>query len=329
MFIFQLAQDHPDIAIAEIEQLFNLQKEQYQTDKTKEWVLITKRINENRFPNLAFTKYIYKTIPRTTNKNKPLKIESYKVILLPSNKDFTKEEQQHEYNYYHDIQEKPKANLKNPKELFVTIKIPINSKNRKDTKSANNKTKNTLYRTQLVYSDKKTYLLRKPHLRKKSQPISLSPKLAKAMINLANKKKIYDPFCGTGGILLEAYHNNIEAIGSDIDNKMIHFAKENLKEDNAKAKLSIQDALTTKIKAPAIITDVPYGRSTKAIHKDLYTDFLKYARTITKRIVICFPDFSNPKQFIQKLNFKILYHFKVYIHKSLTREIFVLENKKE
>ncbi|MCK4365573.1 MAG: DNA modification methylase, partial [Thermoplasmatales archaeon] len=38
-------------------------------------------------------------------------------------------------------------------------------------------------------------------------PISLHPKLARALVNLSSIKKdetLLDPFCGTGGILLEA-----------------------------------------------------------------------------------------------------------------------------
>jgi len=57
----------------------------------------------------------------------------------------------------------------------------------------------------------------------------LPPKLAQVMINLAgpDTKSIYDPFCGTGTIPIEAMLMGKEAIGSDIDARLIDFSKIN------------------------------------------------------------------------------------------------------
>ncbi|MFA6918177.1 MAG: DNA methyltransferase [Candidatus Gracilibacteria bacterium] len=57
----------------------------------------------------------------------------------------------------------------------------------------------------------------------------LPPKLAQVMINLAGTgtKTIYDPFCGTGTIPIEAMLMGKTAIGSDIDTRMVEFSKEN------------------------------------------------------------------------------------------------------
>ena len=58
----------------------------------------------------------------------------------------------------------------------------------------------------------------------------MPPKLAQIMINLAgaNLKTIYDPFCGCGTILIEGLLMNKDVVGSDIDQKMIDYTKENL-----------------------------------------------------------------------------------------------------
>lgn len=63
----------------------------------------------------------------------------------------------------------------------------------------------------------------------------LPPKLARMMINLAvgsqdaTGKVIYDPFCGTGTILLEAsFYDFAKLIGTDLDVRSIIGAKENL-----------------------------------------------------------------------------------------------------
>ena len=39
---------------------------------------------------------------------------------------------------------------------------------------------------------------------------------------------LLDPFCGTGGILIEAGILGINIIGSDIDKKLVYGCKENL-----------------------------------------------------------------------------------------------------
>lgn len=63
----------------------------------------------------------------------------------------------------------------------------------------------------------------------------LPPKLARMMVNLAvgsqelQDKVLYDPFCGTGTILLEAYFYDLaKIIGSDLDVRAILGAKENI-----------------------------------------------------------------------------------------------------
>ncbi len=57
----------------------------------------------------------------------------------------------------------------------------------------------------------------------------LPPKLAQVLINLAgpDTKVIYDPFCGTGTILMEAMLMEKSAIGSDISPDMINASKTN------------------------------------------------------------------------------------------------------
>ena len=55
-------------------------------------------------------------------------------------------------------------------------------------------------------------------------PISLHPKLARVLVNISAIKRdetLLDPFCGTGGILIEAGLIGAKVIGSDIEEKMI------------------------------------------------------------------------------------------------------------
>jgi tRNA G10 N-methylase Trm11 len=62
--------------------------------------------------------------------------------------------------------------------------------------------------------------------------LSMSPKLARVLINLAGlkpKDTLYDPFCGLGTILQEAAMIGVRFFGSDIDHKNVLRARENLK----------------------------------------------------------------------------------------------------
>jgi tRNA G10 N-methylase Trm11 len=63
------------------------------------------------------------------------------------------------------------------------------------------------------------------------ESLSISPRLAKIMINLSEIKedeKLVDAFCGIGVILIEALNQNLPVIGIDKDNEAIKSAKMNL-----------------------------------------------------------------------------------------------------
>ncbi len=59
----------------------------------------------------------------------------------------------------------------------------------------------------------------------------MPPKLAQMMINFAKPEKetaIYDPFCGTGTVLMEGILRGNPVIGSDLKNRLVDGAKKNL-----------------------------------------------------------------------------------------------------
>ncbi|MCP4763962.1 MAG: methyltransferase domain-containing protein [archaeon] len=64
---------------------------------------------------------------------------------------------------------------------------------------------------------------------------SIAPKFAKILLSFANlqrplgNRRILDPFCGTGTILLFAYIQGIQVFGADIEQKSISGTKNNLK----------------------------------------------------------------------------------------------------
>ena len=61
------------------------------------------------------------------------------------------------------------------------------------------------------------------------KPISLDPKLARTMINLACPEggRLLDPFCGTGGLIVEGILCGIDCFGSDLAWPMVTGTREN------------------------------------------------------------------------------------------------------
>tara|TARA_B100002051_G_C16640405_1_gene588309 strand:+ start:163 stop:1158 length:996 start_codon:yes stop_codon:yes gene_type:complete len=162
-------------------------------------------------------------------------------------------------------------------------------------------------------------------------PISIHPRIARSMVNLARcplQGKIIDPFCGTGGILIEIADIGIDAIGIDILDKMKEYSLGNLKHYNLSAKVLCGDIEIIKYyNFNAIVTDPPYGISTttkgEGIDKlmkrslDLFANKLKSKQ----RLVIAV---SKP-EIIDQDSLKIVKCFEWYIHKSLTRYIMIIE----
>ena len=178
--------------------------------------------------------------------------------------------------------------------------------------------------------DKQQFENRKVQYRPYFSPISLHPKLARTLVNLSAIKKnevLLDPFCGTGGILIEAGIIGISVVGSDIEEKMVKGCKENLdyyKIKNYKLFSSDIGSINTHVsKIDAVVTDLPYGKSTTTKGEDikkLYERTFKSISYVLKeggRAVIGLPDknmLSIGEQYISLLG---KHDFRV--HGSLTR----------
>ncbi len=208
---------------------------------------------------------------------------------------------------------KAKVNVKNPKTLFSCIK-----------------TKNRVFFTVLLWKNKDNVQDRKNKELPEKMPTTLDPNIAKAMVNLTRikKGKLIDPFCGAGGILIEAARFGFKVTGYDIDKRAIGKAKLNLLHLGINnVHLEMKDALTINKKYNAIVTDLPYGKNSKVskeINK-LYFEFLIKSLKCTKNMVIGFPTSFN-KENIPK-QWKIINFFELYVHKSMSKSIYVLKKK--
>ena len=99
-------------------------------------------------------------------------------------------------------------------------------------------------------------------------PISLHPRYARALVNLTQVRKgqtMLDPFCGTGGILIEAALMGAKVLGSDLSAEMIDGCAQNMRHFSARWErleiVDVGDVLSTFGKVDAVATDPPYGRS--------------------------------------------------------------------
>ena len=162
-------------------------------------------------------------------------------------------------------------------------------------------------------------------------PISIHPRIARAMVNLSNcaeTEPLIDPFCGTGGILIEAADMKLNITGIDLKEKMVEFSKGNLKHYGFEANLLNSDFdEITNLNFSSIVCDPPYGIASttggESISELMERCLDTFQRVMDRkqRLVIAV---SNPN-IVKHENLKLLYKFEWYIHKSLTRNIMVLE----
>lgn len=218
------------------------------------------------------------------------------------------------------ISNKIKVNLENP-QIFIRTVI-ING--------------TAFMGLRLIKIPKKHFFELKPHKRPFFYPGSMSPKLARCMVNLTRIKKgetVLDPFCGTGGILIEAGIIGARVIGTDIDPKMVKGTIENLQycniQDYQVFKSDVRK-LKLEYKADGVATDPPYGISASTrgdeSHKLCQEAIISLENLIKDdgRICMATPHYMDIQGFLEGTKFEILEQHHIRMHKSLTRVISVL-----
>ncbi|MDB5163715.1 MAG: hypothetical protein JWS12_333 [Candidatus Saccharibacteria bacterium] len=125
----------------------------------------------------------------------------------------------------------------------------------------------------------------------------LPPKLAQTIINLARPDlvgTILDPFCGTGVVLQEALLMGFSTYGSDIDQRMVEFTRENVvtwllnDDDTGRVQLEHGDATAHVWETPfdAIATETYLGQPFSAPPSpDKLHEVTQTCNTITKKFL--------------------------------------------
>jgi len=154
----------------------------------------------------------------------------------------------------------------------------------------------------------------------------LPPKLALMMVNLgcgdvqSPDTAVYDPFCGTGTVLVEAGLLGHGALGSDLDPRMVAAAETNLHQLQLKGTVWQQDAARSlagkswHVETTAIVTEgylgpvfskLPDAKTRDHIFRELaqlYKNFFGWARA--RRVVLTLPAYlesGQPRYFSSKV----------------------------
>ena len=183
----------------------------------------------------------------------------------------------------------------------------------------------------LFNADRGMYDKRNPGKRPFFHPGVMMPRMARALVNISCVQPgncLLDPFCGTGGILIEAGMLGIDTIGSDVDPLMICGSRQN----GPAGTLLIADATRLPLddaSVDAVVTDLPYGQSVSIKRDDtverLYDETLLEVQRVLKQgkraVIVTHRDISD----IAARHMQVSQRHEQRVHKSLTRRILVLD----
>jgi tRNA (guanine10-N2)-dimethyltransferase len=176
---------------------------------------------------------------------------------------------------------------------------------------------------------------RRPRKRAVFHPSTMPPKLARCLVNLSEVRDgetFLDPFCGVGGIAIEASLLGCNVVGVDALSRMVRSARRNLSHFGLTSYGLIRgDARNIPLrKVDAIATDPPYGTGAstlKSTTKDILASFLPEAGRILShdgKLVFASPLGIGGVDLAESHGFKVFDRHELYVHRSLTREILVL-----
>jgi len=158
------------------------------------------------------------------------------------------------------------------------------------------------------------------------------------MVNLARAKPndtFADPFSGVGGIAIEAAVIGCDVVAIDASLRMIRGARRNLSHFALDSLgFVLGDARSVPLRGlQAIATDPPYGRdsSTRGVKvENLYSEFLGEAQaSLRKDAYVCIsaPSEIDVESFANDAGLKVREKYLVRIHRSLTRQFVIIQNR--
>lgn len=156
-------------------------------------------------------------------------------------------------------------------------------------------------------------------------PISLHPRYARVLVNLTRVRRgqsLLDPFCGTGGMLIEAALVGAKTLGSDLSQEMLAGCALNMMHFHTKPErlelVDVGEIADTFGPVDAVATDPPYGRSASTMRepmKELHLRAIESIRDVVRpggTAAIVLP-------WDCRGSFEIMEHHEQRVHRSLTR----------
>lgn len=176
---------------------------------------------------------------------------------------------------------------------------------------------------------------RKPQNKPFFYPGVLMPRLARSLVNIARSRPgsiILDPYCGTGGILVEAGLMGAVTLGCDVQRKILLGARMNLDLYMPDHSIMFQDAGNMALKDSCIdcvVTDPPYGRSALIQARSLdnlmkrsLCEIFRVLRPGGRAVVV---SECPVEEWAVSANFSVVDVYIQRVHRSLTRRITVLD----
>ncbi|MCX6692965.1 MAG: methyltransferase domain-containing protein [Methanomicrobiales archaeon] len=185
----------------------------------------------------------------------------------------------------------------------------------------------------LLRIDRSAYGQRNPGKRPFFHPGVMMPRMARAMVNLTQVRAgevLYDPFCGTGGILIEAAMVGATTLGSDFEPMMVTGSRKNAPEGG----FFLADACYEPVpdrSVDAVVTDLPYGQSVvirgegrQQLAAGALKEVIRVLRPGKRAVIVCNQDIRPlaPAQLIS------VWYCTQRVHRSLTRHIHLFKKSK-
>ncbi|MBS7623936.1 hypothetical protein KEJ39_09760 [Candidatus Bathyarchaeota archaeon] len=165
-------------------------------------------------------------------------------------------------------------------------------------------------------------------------PSTMKPRLARCFVNLSRPRRgelLLDPFCGVGGLLIEALIIGCRAVGSDLDPRMAREAIRNLRRLGIEPE-GVLAADARAIPCPtirSISTDPPYGRGSSTMGSnpcELLGKFLAEARSVLSPdgfLCLASPSDVGVQVLGYDAGLNVVESHVMRVHRGLVREIVV------
>jgi tRNA (guanine10-N2)-dimethyltransferase len=164
-------------------------------------------------------------------------------------------------------------------------------------------------------------------------PISLHPKLARALVNLSRVPTgglLVDPFCGTGGIVLEAARIGLRPVAADIRRTMVVGARKALRTLATDSAYLVADAGRGPWRPgrlAGVATDPPYGRASSSRGEPILELYDRAFRSFAEVLppghhaAVVLPSEEAVK--VGEEHMEVVEHHTLRVHRSLERHFCV------